>query len=126
MKRPETYSYWTRKSRICCQKWAPREIFLLCRDMALVSIRSSIQSAQRFSGNAPIVYRVAGSVIGAPNFYAFFRSSRPGSAADVPLGRHRLAHYSPSYIRSKTPAAPMPVPTHMVTMPYFSWRRRSP
>src|SRR6059036_2506073 len=28
------------------------------------------------------------------------------------------------YIRSKIPAAPMPVPTHMVTMPYFRLLRR--
>ena len=28
------------------------------------------------------------------------------------------------YMRSKIPAAPMPVPTHMVTMPYFRLRRR--
>jgi len=27
---------------------------------------------------------------------------------------------------SNTPAAPIPVPTHMVTMPYFCLRRRSP
>ena len=27
---------------------------------------------------------------------------------------------------SKMPAAPMPVPMHMVTMPYFCWRRRRP
>ncbi len=27
--------------------------------------------------------------------------------------------------RSKIPAAPWPVPTHIVTMPYLSWRRRS-
>jgi len=30
------------------------------------------------------------------------------------------------YTRSKIPAAPMPVPTHMVTMPYFRLLRRRP
>ncbi len=29
-----------------------------------------------------------------------------------------------AYMRSKIPAAPMPVPTHMVTMPYLRLRRR--
>ena len=30
------------------------------------------------------------------------------------------------YSDSKIPAAPMPVPMHIVTMPYFCWRRRRP
>ena len=30
------------------------------------------------------------------------------------------------YSDSKMPAAPMPVPMHIVTMPYFCWRRRRP
>src|SRR5690606_5729899 len=31
-----------------------------------------------------------------------------------------------SYRASKIPAAPIPVPMHIVTMPYFCWRRRRP
>lgn len=29
------------------------------------------------------------------------------------------AYGAPAYMRSRIPAAPMPVPTHMVTIPYF-------
>jgi hypothetical protein len=37
-----------------------------------------------------------------------------------------MAPICDAYTASKIPAAPMPVPTHIVTMPYFCLRRRSP
>ncbi len=38
---------------------------------------------------------------------------------------HGMVHL-PAYIASKIPAAPIPVPTHMVTMPYLALVRRMP
>ena len=46
-------------------------------------------------------------------------SSTRGSAPGIPRSGDA------AYTRSKMPAAPMPVPTHMVTMPYLRLLRRS-
>jgi hypothetical protein len=40
------------------------------------------------------------------------------------LMKNRRSLRSTNYMRSKIPAAPMPVPTHMVTMPYLRFFRR--
>lgn len=55
--------------------------------------------------------------------------SMTGVIARQKPGRH-AGHASTAcilraYIRSKIPAAPIPVPTHIVTMPYFRFLRRN-
>ena len=55
-------------------------------------------------------------------------SSRRGDAGRAGLSSRRgdAGGRRGCYSLSMMPAAPMPVPTHMVTMPYFCWVRRRP